>query len=151
MTDRHRDGLSNVITAFSVTQDPWCIIAGAATALHTGDWSDVHDIDVIVSVADARRLIAGADFVDRTDGGNDVYRSVIYASRPGPVDIDIFGDFEIYAGGRWTSVTPTPIALDTPAGTVFIPGVQEQLAITRMLGRPKDSPRIARLEQLLAT
>jgi hypothetical protein len=62
MTDQHLDGLITLITAFSVTRDPWCIIAGAATALHTGEWSDVHDIDVVVSVDDAGRLIASGAF-----------------------------------------------------------------------------------------
>lgn len=150
MTDRYLDALATLIDAFSITRDPWCIIAGAATALHTRDWTDVHDIDVVVSVADARRLVASAGFIDRTDGGTHVYRSEVYATRPGPVEIDIFGDFEICVGGDWTPVMPTPIAIETPGGTVFVPGLQEQLAITRMLGRPKDSPRIEKLERLLA-
>jgi hypothetical protein len=141
--------LATLITAFSVMQEPWCIIAGAATALHTGDWSDVHDIDVVVSVADARHLVNAAGFVDRTDGGTNVYRSAIYATRPGPVEIDIFGDFEICVGGIWTPVMPTSVAIDTPVGTVFVPRVQEQLAITRMLGREKDRLRIAKLERLI--
>ena len=45
---------------------------------------------------------------------------------------------------------PTPVAIETAVGTVFVPTVEEQLTITRMLGRPKDKPRIARLESLLA-
>lgn len=149
MTDRHLAGLSTLIDAFSVTRDRWCIIAGAATALHTSDWTDVSDIDVVVSVADANRLIASAGFVDRTDGGNGTYRSAIYATRRGEVEIDVFGDFEICVSDFWTPVMPTPVAIETPAGTVFVPTVEQQLAITKMLGRPKDSPRIARLERLL--
>lgn len=150
MTHPHLVGLTALIDAFTASSDPWCIIAGAATALHTSDWSDVHDIDVVVSVADACRLVAGCGFVDRSDGGNGTYRSAIYATRPGEVEIDIFADFEICVGGIWTPVMPTPIAIETPAGVAFVPSVEEQLAITRMLGRPKDSPRIARLEVILA-
>jgi hypothetical protein len=150
MTDRHLAGLAALIAALPVATDPWCIIAGAATALYTGDWSDVSDIDVVVSVADAHRLVADGGFIDRTDGGNGTYRSRIYATKPGPVEIDIFADFEVRTGGVWTPVMPTPVAIETAVGTVFVPNVEQQLAITRMLGREKDLPRIARLEQLLA-
>ena len=150
MTDRHLVALATLISTFSGSKDPWCIIAGAATALHTNDWTDVSDIDVVVSVADARHLVATGGFVDRTDGGKGVYRSKVYATRPGPVEIDVFGDFEICARGVWTPVMPTPVAIETAVGTVFVPSIPQQLAITQMLGREKDKPRIARLEQLLA-
>ena len=132
--------------ALSATRDAWCIVAGAATAIHTGDWSDVQDIDVVVSQADARRLIAHSGFIDRTDGGNAVYRSSIFATRPGSVEIDICADFEICVAGVWSSVRPTPTPVETPAGTVSVPEIHEQLALTRMLGRQKDGPRIRKLE-----
>jgi hypothetical protein len=151
MTHPHLAALATLIDAFSVAQDPWCLVAGAATAIYTSDWTDVSDIDVIVSVADARRLIASSGFIDRTDGGNSTYRSAVYATRPGAVEIDVFCDFEINVGGAWTRVSPTPVAIETTVGTVFVPSIKEQLAITQMLGREKDKPRIGRLERLLAT
>jgi hypothetical protein len=141
--------MTELINALSVTQDPWCIVAGAATALHTGDWSDVRDIDVVVSLPDAHRLIARSGFIDRTDGGNDAFRSKVYATRPGPVEIDIFADFEICTAVEWSRIDPVPVPIETPAGTIYVPEVREQLAITRMLGRAKDGPRIIKLEKLL--
>jgi hypothetical protein len=141
--------MTELINAMSRAQDPWCIVAGAATALHTGDWADVHDIDVVVSLPDAHRLIALSEFIDRTDGGNDVYRSKVYATLLGPVEIDIFAEFEICAAGAWTRINPLPIPVVTPAGRVYVPELREQIAITRMLGRAKDGPRIVKLEKLL--
>lgn len=141
--------MTELINALSTTQDPWCIVTGAATALHTGDWSDVRDIDVVVSLPDARRLIARSGFIDRTDGGNDAFRSKVYATRPGPVEIDIFANFEICAAGVWSRIDPFPVPIVTPAGTVYVPEIRKQIAITRMLGRAKDRPRIIKLENLL--
>lgn len=135
-----------LIEALAATRDAWCIVAGAATAIHTGDWSDVQDIDVVVSLSDAHRLIARSGFIDRTDGGNAFYRSSVFATRPGSVEIDIFADFEICVAGVWSSVRPRPTPVETPAGTVFVPEVHEQLAMTRMLGREKDDTRIRKLE-----
>lgn len=151
MTDRHLDGLATLITVFSITRDPWCIVAGAATALHTGDWRGVQDIDVIVSVEDARRLIASGAVIDRTDGGSAPYRSVVYATINAPMPIDLFAGFEIHSGGEWWPVAPTPTPFETPVGTVYVPNLREQLDITRRLGRPKDLARIWRLENLLQT
>ena len=141
--------MTELISVMSPTQDPWCIVSGAATALHTADWSDVRDIDVVVSLADAHRLIARSGFIDRTDGGNAVYRSKVYATRLGSAEIDIFADFEICAAGAWTRINPLPVPVVTPVGTVYIPELREQIAITRMLGRAKDGPRIVKLEKLL--
>ncbi|GLQ53634.1 hypothetical protein [Devosia nitrariae] len=148
MTDTHIEGLRALVGVLRITRDPWCIITGAATALYTGDWSDVQDIDVVVSVGDARRLLS-AGFVDRTDGGRDRYRSAIYATREGSVPIDIFADFEINTAGGWLPILPMPMPLNSPVGTVYVPSVQEQLAITRILGRAKDAARIDRLERLI--
>lgn len=141
--------MTELINAMSPARAPWCIVAGAATALHTGDWADVRDIDVAVSLPDAHRLIALSGFIDRTDGGNDSFRSKIYATRPGSVEIDIFADFEICAAGVWTRINPLRVPIVTPVGTVFVPEIREQIAITRMLGRAKDGPRIIKLEKLL--
>jgi len=150
--DRHINGLRHTLDLLSLAKSPWCIIAGSATALYTRDWSDVLDIDVIVAVDEARRLIASGTFTDHTDGGSSRYRSVVYATNDnGPMPIDICADFEVHVDGSWRPVRPTPTPIDTPAGTIYVPSLREQLEITRLLGRPKDAPRIARLEALLAT
>jgi hypothetical protein len=65
--------------------------------------------------------------------------------------IDVFAEFEVFAGGSWRPVHPTPTPIEHNAGTVYVPSLREQLDITRKLGRPKDLARIARLESLLAT
>ena len=142
--------LADLLDLSAEIQDPWWIIGGAATALITGSIEDVRDIDVLLSPADARRLIGVLDLPDSTDGGTERFRSEVYATwMAPPVPIDLLGGFQAKAGDRWTPVSPkTRRGLETVVGTVFIPSVEEQIEITKLLGRPQDLERINRLALL---
>jgi hypothetical protein len=142
--------LASLLNIASEIHDPWWIIGGAATALLTGNITDVHDIDVLLSPADARRLIAILELPDGTDGGSSRFRSDVYATWTAPpVPIDLLGGFQVKAGDHWTPVAPkTRQPFQTPAGTVFLPSVEEQVEITKLLGRRRDFERIERLNLL---
>lgn len=139
--------LSSLIEVSGHLTGPWWIIGGAATALYAGDQGDdLHDVDVIVSVADARRLIERLDIEDRTDGGSERFRSRVYATWWLDLPVDFLGDFEVKINGTWRPVRPqTRNPFSTPAGVVFMPSLEEHIEITRTLGRPRDFERIARL------
>lgn len=147
MTNGVHEALALLLDLSAEIRDPWWIIGGAATALITGSVADVHDIDVVLSPADARRLIAVLGLQDSTDGGTERFRSEVYATwRAPPVPVDLLGGFQVKAGDHWTPVAPkTRRPFQTPAGTVFLPSVEEQIEITKLLGRPRDFERINRL------
>ena len=53
--------------------------------------------------------------------------------------------YEIRAGDRWERVEPgtrDPVKIDD--AVLFVPSVEDQIAILRQLGRPKDLTRLAR-------
>ena len=126
----------------------WWILGGAATALFTADYADVHDIDVLLSPTNARRMIQRYPIAARTDGGTERFRSEVYGTWYLPVPIDFLGGFQIRSNGLWTTIWPhTRQPLETSAGTVFLPAIEEHIEITRLLGRPRDFERIARLRQ----
>ena len=147
----HLTTLRCLVDLMGASKDPWWIITSAATALHTLDWSDVRDIDVMVSRRDARMLLASAPFMDRTDGGTEKFRSSLYATLDLPgLPIDIFADFEICRHGHWSRVLPaTRLSLEIEAGLVYTASIREQLAITKALDRAKDASRIAKLQALI--
>lgn len=144
---RFHASLSAFLGVSSRLKQPWWIIGGAATALMTGDFSDVHDVDVLLAPQDARRLIAELDLVDGSDGRTGRFRSEVYGtwSAP-PLSIDLLGGFQVKVGNNWTSIAPTTrCPCVPPAGTVFLPSIDEQMELTKLLGRPRDFARIDRL------
>lgn len=142
--------LSAFLGVSSHLEQPWWIIGGAATALMTSDFSDVHDVDVLLAPQDAQRLIAALDLVDGSDGGTGRFKSEVYGtwSAP-PLPIDLLGGFQVKVGNKWTPIVPTTrCPCLTPAGTVFLPSIDEQMEITKLLGRPRDFVRIDRLKSI---
>ncbi|MDB5530745.1 MAG: hypothetical protein JWR51_3848 [Devosia sp.] len=147
MTNHFHDALASLLSLSAEIHDPWWIIGGTATALLTGGLEDVHDIDVLLSPADARRLIAVLGLTDGTDGGTERFRSEVYATwTTPPIPIDLLGGFQVRVGDHWTPVSPkTRRPFETAAGKVFLPSIEEHIEITKLLGRPRDFERIKRL------
>ena len=124
----------------------WCIIGGAATALYLDDWTDVHDIDVVLPVSALVPLVDRAPIIDKSDGGTDRFRSTLYARWELPLPIDFLAGFEVNEAGDWRPVRPvTRRAIAMLGGMAFVPDLAEHIFITRQLGRPRDLARIARL------
>ena len=130
--------------------DPWWIIGGAATALITNEFEDVHDVDILLTPADALQVIGRLNLRDATDGGTSKFRSKVYATWTSPpLPIDFLGGFQVHVDGEWKSVSPmTREALTTPFGAVYIPALKEHIEITRHFGRSRDLERVQRLRRL---
>jgi len=125
----------------------WCIIGGAATALYLDDWTDVHDIDVVLPVSALVPLVDRAPIIDKSDGGTDRFRSTLYAGWELPLPIDFLAGFEVNEAGDWRPVWPvTRRAIAMLGGMAYVPDLAEHIFITRQLGRPRDLARIARLQ-----
>lgn len=141
---RLADTLARIADAASRLDDDWWIIGSAAAALSGADVPIVRDVDLLLSEADARRLLGLWAGEPRTGAAPDAqFRSAVFARYDAaPLPIEAFGGFEMKIRDRWRPVAPlTRIA----RGGVFTPSVAEQIALLEAMGRDKDAARIAAL------
>lgn len=140
--------LAEVSGAATEFRDEWWIIGSAAAALSGADIAVVRDVDLLLSEADAGRLLkrwAGAPSSAATPDAQ--FRSKIFARfEQTPLAVEAFGGFEMKVRQGWRAVTPLT---REPRGGVFTPSVAEQIAILEAMGRDKDRARIAALRRRL--
>ncbi|WP_188657116.1 hypothetical protein [Sphingomonas metalli] len=124
-------------------QDDWWIIGSAAVALHGADPGDVADVDVLLSVADAERILPGVGVPLRRGSGNAAFRSSLFGIWLGTgLPVEFMADFHHQCDGIWRTVRPaTRQAIAVEGGMVFIPERRELQAILAAFGRPKDMAR----------
>ena len=116
--------------------NPWWIIGSAAVALHGARPLDVRDIDVLLSVADARRILPGLN-VPLTPGvADDRFRSDVYCQwTTPPVPVDFMAGFHVHGEPL------TPATRDEIGPGLFVPSREELRAMLYHFGRPKDMER----------
>ena len=138
-----RTTLAGVAARLAEARDPWWIITGAAAALY-GVVTEVADVDVLTSRADATRLLR-ADAAPRVP--SDRYRSAVFGRIAGlPLPVEIMAGFELFAGGAWRPVRfATREAIVVNGATLFVPGRAELIALLETIGRPKDLNRAVML------
>ncbi len=123
-------------------RDPWWLIGSAA--LHVSGVPDiaVHDIDVLVTDADAVRLLA--HWRERIDETFQPERTDLFRSRFGRIGgfalpLEVMGNLELRRAGEWRPVWPADRVTITWCGlTMHVPSLQAQSAILESFGRPKD-------------
>lgn len=142
--------LAEVAELGAAAQDPWWIFGGAAAALHGAEVDYVQDVDVLMSPQDAKRVLASQGIIDFGDGGTDRFRSGVYGKlNVAPLPIDILAGFDVNRDGSWVPVCfSVPLRVDLPTATVYVPQLEELIALFRLCGRPKDLDRAAKLEAL---
>lgn len=126
------------------TSDPWWILGSAAVALSGVDPGGVRDIDVLVSLPDACRLMETKALPNDADGGGALFRSEIFL-RPdlGDVPVEIMANYAIRQGNVWRPVTlQTRETVSVGGATVYLPDLSEQMALFERMGRPKDLCRL---------
>lgn len=133
-------------------RDPWWIIGSAAMALHGARPLQVADIDLLVSVEDAHRLLRARGLTPDVGTGSGRFRSQVHASWAAPpLTVDLMAGFQVRAGSDWREVHPrTRLRLETGAGAVFVPAIDELIEMCRLFDRPKDHERRRMLEALVA-
>ena len=124
--------------------DPWWIIGSAAVALHGADPGNIDDIDVVLSVADAGRVLPAIG-VALTPGSSDgQFRSAIYNCWAVPVHpAEFMAGFELCEEGAWSPVGFATREEVRPG--IFVPSHGELHALLLRFGRPKDLRRAASL------
>lgn len=124
--------------------EPWWIIGSAAVALHGADPGSIDDIDIVLSVADAERVLPGIG-VALTPGGSDgQFRSAIYNRWTKPAHpAEFMAGFELCEDGSWSPVTFATRVEIRPG--IVVPSRDELHALLLRFGRPKDLRRAASL------
>ena len=139
--------LAGVGTLMVAARDPWWIIASAAVALHGADPGRVADVDVLLSVRDARHILPSIGVEPRPGTAHTQFRSDIFASWPQmPLPVEFMAGFHHHADGRWSPVRPASRErVDSDGVSLFIPDRAELCDMLLRFGRPKDMERARRL------
>lgn len=123
-------------------REPWWLIGSAA--LHVSGVPDirVHDVDVLVTDADAVRLLA--HWRERIDDAFQPERTDLFRSRFGRIGgfalpLEVMGNLELRRAGEWQPVWPSDRELVPWRGlSIATPSLAAQCVILEAFGRPKD-------------
>jgi hypothetical protein len=131
-----------------IARDDWWVFGSAAVALFGLQPERVKDIDVIVSPADAGRLMRTHGLANLADGGTGTFRSdILLAPAFGDVPVEILANFQIRAADGWQPVRPqTRVAVALGGGRLYVPARDELAAIFRRCGRASDYVHARMLE-----
>ena len=127
----------------------WWIIGSAALALGGIDVTP-GDIDVFAAsdvIETARRTLG----VAARPSSSELFRSSPYFQvRPeGGLEIDFMGALEVRSASEWIGLhIESRISVTIGSATLFVPSLEEQVAILRLFGRPKDLARAALISAL---
>lgn len=140
--------LEYLVDLLALTEDPWWILGSAAVFLSGRDPGLIGDIDVLLSEADAQRIMSDQGLENLRDGGTPRYRSTIVL-RPnlGQLPVELLAGYRIFQNDAWNAIWPsTRVSVTYRGHEVFVPSVEEQISMLEMLGRAKDFDRIRVLQ-----
>ncbi|TCQ04028.1 hypothetical protein [Sphingomonas sp. PP-CC-3A-396] len=139
-----RKSLVMVAEAMRDARDPWWVISSAAVALHGVTPIEVGDVDVVMSVGDARRLMDALGITPIEDGASSLFRSTLFGRwETPPLVVEIMAGFHVETAGKWTEVLPSMrVPLLVEGAVVFVPEREELAGMLRLFGRPKDLERV---------
>lgn len=127
-------------------REPWWVIGSAAVALHGGR-TDVRDVDVLLSIADASPVAARVGRTPQAGSAHPLFRSEsFFAWTAPPLAVEFMAGFAVARGGEWVPVVPrTREGVAVGGASVFVPARDEMRALLASFGRPKDRERLATL------
>lgn len=133
------------------TCDPWWIIASAAAAIHGAHPITVADVDILLSLADARRLFPRLGIVPATPPAHPRFQSDLFGRwTAAPLVVEFMAGFRLRSrNGSWRAVQPkTRVPVRVDHSVVFVPTLPELRDMFERFGRPKDLARIDLLDRL---
>lgn len=137
------DTLLEVARLTGGARDPWWVIGSAAVALHDAPVANIADVDLLMSVADARLVLRSVGN-DPVQGRPDaLFRSALFGTWDGaPLPIEIMSGLEVAGAAGWRLVQPeSRVAVEVDDITLYLPSRPELVAILESFGRPKDLER----------
>jgi hypothetical protein len=128
---------------------PWWIIGSGAVALHLQRDIDLNDVDMLLSVEDARSVRKRLGIAANRPVPHPLFHSVEYFSwnKP-PLPVEFMADFSVCVEGAWEKVsckTRQPFNVD--GRIVYVPDVEELAQLLARFGRPKDTARLSLLRE----
>jgi hypothetical protein len=150
IADHLQDTLCAVARVMESARDPWWIIGSAAAALHGASPIAVADVDVLLGVEDARRILPAIGIEPLPGSENPKFRSEVFGTwRAPPLSVDFLAGFCVQVAESWQPVEPvTRLAIDLGGATVYVPERDELRRILESFGRPKDLARVRLLAAL---
>ncbi|MGA1797589.1 hypothetical protein VH567_02275 [Sphingomonas sp. 4RDLI-65] len=138
-----RETLVMVAEAMRDARDPWWVIASAAVALHGVTPIEVGDVDLVMSVGDARRLMDALGITPIEDGASSLFRSTLFGRwETPPLIVEIMAGFYVATAAGWTEVLPrTRMPVLVEGSVVYVPEREKLAGMLRLFGRPKDLER----------
>ncbi len=139
-----RETLVMTVDAMRDAQDPWWVISSAAVALHGAVPIEVGDVDLLMSVADAHRVMDRLGVVPIKDGASSLFRSTLFGRwETPPLVVEIMAGFHVAKGAEWTEVLPrTRMPVLVRGSVVYVPDRTELAEMLRLFGRSKDLERV---------
>jgi hypothetical protein len=147
-----RETMVAVGTLLRNAQDPWWIVTGGAAALHGAVPISVSDIDVMLSVRDAKDLFSEIGITQAPPSTHPRFRSEVFGQwNENPLVVEFMADFTLRdLDGVWRPMLPTTRQSFTIADTTaYVPEPTELRAMFQRLGRPKDQARIALIDKII--
>jgi hypothetical protein len=128
------------------------VISSAAAALHGADAEKVRDVDLLMSTADASRLLDRLSLPRARGADHPLFRSDVFGVWRGPpLPVEIMGGFRLASAGGWEPVVPeTREAIRCVGYTLYVPSAPELARLFRRFGRSKDLGRAEALGRLSA-
>lgn len=146
-----RETMVAVATVLRSARDPWWIVTSGAAALHGAVPISVSDIDVMLSVRDAKSLFSEIGITQAPPSTHPRFRSEVFGQwKENPLVVEFMADFTLRdLDGVWRPMRPTTRQSFTIADTtVYAPELAELRGMFQRFGRPKDQTRIALIDRI---
>ena len=142
-----QQSLALIAEAAPLLRDNWILIGSAAAKLAGADVGDINDIDLLLSARDNHALKEHwRDWQILPATPSKQFRSAFFYRFDTPLPIEAMAGFELrMLQGNWKRIKPQT---RVQYGDMFAPDINEQIAILKLMNRPKDAPRIKALERL---
>jgi hypothetical protein len=145
-----RRTLDQIAEAGARIDEPWWLFGGAAAALYGLIDEPVPDVDVLTTGAGCAawaEALGGETVVPSPDP---LFRSDrLHRITTAPLPIEVMSGLEVGTPSGWVLLTfSTRVEKGWGEGRLFTPTSTELAATGRLIGRPKDLRRAARLEPL---
>lgn len=130
--------------------DDWWLIGSTAACLSGADFTP-EDVDVFGSSATMAAIVGHFGGASTTGTSGERFRSQPFCriAISGGLPIEVMGDLEVKSNEAWDRLRiHSRVAIATPVGTVYVPDLDEQVAIFELFGRDKDLAKAAILRRM---
>jgi hypothetical protein len=152
MLEKLQIAIEFVAACMPPDEDDWWIIGSAAMVL-CGVETEARDIDVFGSEATILGVLDRLSLAPLSPVNDPLFRSTVFAAHqtPGAVPVEFMGGFEVRSGDGWQPLKlHTRRRIETAQGSVFVPGLSEQITVLELFGRDKDLRRANLIRKFLS-